>query len=197
MAETRLVFLGAPGSGKGTQAERLSPRLGVPAISTGEMLRDAVAAQSELGRRVTEIMGSGDLVDDATMVQVVTERLAKDDARQGFILDGYPRTMAQVEALDGILAGRGECLGAVLLIEVREAELVRRALARQRDDDTGEVIRTRLEVYREKTEPLVRHYADRGLLRRVDGDQPIESVTRAILEAIEGGPHATGVAVEG
>lgn len=197
MAETRLVFLGAPGSGKGTQAERLSARLGVPAISTGEMLRDAVAAQSELGRRVAEIMGSGDLVDDATMAQVVSERLAKDDARQGFILDGYPRTMAQVEALDGILAGRGESLDAVLLIEVPEAELVRRALARQRDDDTGEVIRTRLEVYREKTEPPVRHYADRGLLRQVDGDQPIESVTRAILEAIEGGPGAAGVAVEG
>jgi adenylate kinase len=191
------VFLGAPGSGKGTQAERLSARLGVPAISTGEMLRDAVAAQSELGRRVAEIMGSGDLVDDATMAQVVSERLAKDDARQGFILDGYPRTMAQVEALDGILAGRGESLDAVLLIEVPEAELVRRALARQRDDDTGEVIRTRLEVYREKTEPPVRHYADRGLLRQVDGDQPIESVTRAILEAIEGGPGAAGVAVEG
>jgi adenylate kinase len=161
------------------------------------MLRDAVAAQSELGRRVAEIMGSGDLVDDATMAQVVSERLAKDDARQGFILDGYPRTMAQVEALDGILAGRGESLDAVLLIEVPEAELVRRALARQRDDDTGEVIRTRLEVYREKTEPPVRHYADRGLLRQVDGDQPIESVTRAILEAIEGGPGAAGVAVEG
>lgn len=184
MAELRVVFLGAPGSGKGTQAERLSARLGVPAISTGEMLRDAVAAQSELGRRVEEIMSSGALVDDATMAAVVTERLARDDARGGFILDGYPRTLVQAGELDRILSGRGERLDAVVLIEVPEAELARRALARQRNDDTEEVIRTRLDVYREKTEPLVRHYAEHGVLHRVDGDQTIEAVTDAILSTL-------------
>lgn len=184
MAETRLVFLGAPGSGKGTQAEQLSERLGVPAVSTGEMLRSAVAAQNELGRRVAEIMGSGDLVDDATMEAVVEERLDREDARSGFILDGYPRTLAQAEALDRILAGRDEELHAVVLIEVPESELVRRALARQRDDDTEDVIRTRLDVYREKTEPLVRHYAERGQLHRVDGDRPIDEVTDAIASVL-------------
>lgn len=196
MAETRLVFLGPPGSGKGTQAERLSSRLGVPAISTGKMLRDAVKAESELGRRVGEIMGSGDLVDDETMAAVVQERLAQDDARAGFILDGYPRTLAQAAALDAILADMDEQLDAVVLIEVPEAELVRRALARQREDDTEEVIRTRLEVYRDKTEPLVRHYADRGRLHRVDGHQSMDEVAEAIAEAIEGGLNETEMAVE-
>lgn len=187
MAETRLVFLGAPGSGKGTQAERLSRRLGVPAISTGEMLRDAVAAGSELGGRVAEIMGSGALVDDETMAAVMSERLGQQDARRGFILDGYPRTLSQAAALDRILASREEALDAVVLIDVPEAELVRRALARQREDDTEEVIRTRLQVYREKTEPLVRHYTGRGLLHHVDGDRPVERVTEAIVDAVEGG----------
>jgi len=196
VAETRLVFLGPPGSGKGTQAERLSSRLGVPAISTGKMLRDAVKAESELGRRVGEIMGSGDLVDDETMAAVVQERLAQDDARAGFILDGYPRTLAQAAALDAILADMDEQLDAVVLIEVPEAELVRRALARQREDDTEEVIRTRLEVYRDKTEPLVRHYADRGRLHRVDGHQSMDEVAEAIAEAIEGGLNETEMAVE-
>lgn len=180
VAETRLVFLGAPGSGKGTQAERLSGRLGVPTVSTGEMLRSAVAVQNDLGRRVAEIMGSGDLVDDATMEAVVAERLDREDARAGFILDGYPRTLVQAAALEGILADRDEELDAVILIEVPEAELVRRALARQREDDTEEVIRTRLEVYREKTEPLVRHYAELGLLHRIDGHRSIDEVTEAI-----------------
>jgi len=196
VAETRLVFLGPPGSGKGTQAERLSSRLGVPAISTGKMLRHAVKAESELGRRVGEIMGSGDLVDDETMAAVVQERLAQDDARAGFILDGYPRTLAQAAALDAILADMDEQLDAVVLIEVPEAELVRRALARQREDDTEEVIRTRLEVYRDKTEPLVRHYADRGRLHRVDGHQSMDEVAEAIAEAIEGGLNETEMAVE-
>jgi adenylate kinase len=180
----RLVFLGAPGCGKGTQAARLSERLGVPAVSTGEMLRNAVTAESELGRRVAEIMSSGDLVDDVTMTAVVAERLSRNDARAGFILDGYPRTLAQVEALDRILADRNERLDAVVLLEVPEEELIRRALARRREDDADDVIRTRLDVYSEKTEPLVRCYADRGLLHRVDGDRPVEAVTDAIATVL-------------
>lgn len=181
MAEQRLVLLGAPGSGKGTQAERLAARLAIPAISTGEMLRAAVAEGAALGERVAGIMAAGELVDDATMGAVVRERLAKQDARPGFILDGYPRTLAQAAALDGILAGRGAELDAVVRIDVPEAELVRRALERRRADDSDEVVRTRLEVYRAKTEPLIAHYRQRGLLREVNGWRPIEEVTDEIL----------------
>ena len=180
----KLVFLGPPGSGKGTQAEVLAEQLGVSHISTGAMLRDAVAEGTELGRKVEGIMSSGALVDDDTMAEVVRERLAKDDAREGFILDGYPRTLPQAETLGTILSRDGAALDGVVLIDVPEDELVRRAVARQRADDKEEVVRQRLRVYREKTEPLIDYYRDRGLLRAVDGDQPIEEVTSRILEAI-------------
>lgn len=181
MAEMRIVLLGAPGSGKGTQAERLAGRLGVPAISTGEMLRAAVAGDTPLGQRVEQIMAVGDLVDDTTMTAVVEERLGKSDARRGFILDGYPRTIAQVQTLDELLAAAGQSLDAVVRIEVSETELVRRALARRRADDGEEVLKARLAVYREKTEPLIAHYGDRGLLREVDGSRSMEEVTDEIL----------------
>jgi adenylate kinase len=180
-------MLGAPGSGKGTQAAILAERLGVPAISTGDMLRAAVAAGNELGRRVDDIMSSGALVDDATMEAVVRERLAHSDARHGFLLDGYPRTLDQARALERILGERGERLGDVLLIDVPEAELVARALARKRTDDREEVIRERLRVYREKTAPLIGYYRERRLLAEVDGHQPIERVTSALLSALEAG----------
>ena len=180
----RLVFLGPPGSGKGTQAEVIAETLGVPHVSTGDMLRAAVDEGSELGRKVEEIMGAGELVDDDTMAEVVRARLAKDDARKGFILDGYPRTLPQAETLEGILDGRDEELDAVVLIEVPEEELVRRSLERQRADDTEEVIRERQRVYRHKTEPLIDHYREHGLLREVDGHAPIEEVTSRILEVV-------------
>ncbi len=185
MAEQRLVLLGAPGSGKGTQAERLARLLELPAISTGEMLRAAVAAGNALGAQVERIMAAGDLVDDATMAEVVSERLAVADAGRGFILDGYPRTAVQAATLDGILAAAGEELDAVVLIEVPTPELVRRALARHRPDDDEAVVRTRLAVYHEKTEPLVAHYRGRGLLRAVDGSRSIERVTDEILAVLE------------
>jgi adenylate kinase len=153
------------------------------------MLRDAVAEGSELGRKVDGIMSSGALVDDDTMAEVVRERLAKDDARRGFILDGYPRTLPQAETLGTILSadpsGTGATLDAVVLIDVPEDELVRRALARQRADDKEEVVRERLRVYREKTEPLIDHYRGRGLLRAVDGNATIDEVTARILGAID------------
>lgn len=184
MDGARIVLLGAPGSGKGTQAERLVEHLGVPAISTGDMLRAAVRDGSELGRKVESIMASGALVDDQTMAAVVRERLSKEDARAGFQLDGYPRTIGQVDTLDGILAEQGVELTGVVRILVPEDELVRRALARGRADDNEEVIRHRLAVYRDKTEPLSRHYEARGLLREVDGHQAIDEVTESILEAL-------------
>jgi adenylate kinase len=177
----RVVLLGPPGAGKGTQAQVLGRRLGVPAISTGDMLREAVADGSELGRKVKEIMTSGALVDDATMAEVVRGRLAKPDVCAGFLLDGYPRTLPQAETLAGILRGEGCDLDAVLLVDVPEEELVRRTLARGRADDKEGVIRERLRVYREKTAPLIGYYRQRGLLREIDGNLPIQEVTAAML----------------
>jgi adenylate kinase len=184
----RIVLLGPPNAGKGTQAEMLRSRLGVPGISTGDMLRREAASGTPLGRRVKSIMDSGDLVDDATMAEVVRERLRQADGGRGFLLDGYPRTLAQAETLAAILAAAGRPLDAVLLIAVPEAELERRALARGRSDDREEVIRERLRVYREKTEPLIGYYRRLGLLREVDGHRPIEEVGRQLLAGIEAHP---------
>lgn len=183
-AISRVVMLGPPGSGKGTQAAFLSESLGVPAISTGDMLRQAVAAGSELGRKVEDIMASGALVDDDTMADVVRERLRQEDAVDGFLLDGYPRTLGQAETLEGILEDAGVQLDAVALIDVPEEELVRRALARKRADDKEDVIRERLRVYSEKTSPLIQHYRDLALLRPVNGHQSMEQVTSDLLSAL-------------
>jgi adenylate kinase len=182
----RAVLLGAPGSGKGTQAERLARALGVPAISTGEMLRQAVARRSELGNRVEGVMASGELVDDGLMAEVVGDRLSQPDAAHGFLLDGYPRTPRQADTLDGLLERSRRQLDVVLLLDVPEEVLVRRALLRRRADDTEDVIRERLRVYRQKTEPLVDRYSGRGLLVRVDGDRTIEEVSESLLTALRG-----------
>jgi adenylate kinase len=177
-------MLGPPGSGKGTQAAILADLLGVPAISTGEMLRRAVASGSELGRRVEEFMSSGGLVDDRTMAEVVRERLSREDAASGYLLDGYPRTLAQAGTLGRILEESRQELDAVIFVDAPEDELVRRALARQREDDTEAVVRHRHEVYRESTAPLVEYYDRLGLLRRIDGSQTIEAVNDAIRQAL-------------
>jgi len=180
----RIVLLGPPGAGKGTQAELLADQLGVPAISTGDMLRQAVSSGTELGGKVQGIMASGALVDDGTMADVVKDRLAKADARQGFLLDGYPRTLPQAHTLEGILSAAGRELDAVVLVEVPEEELVRRAVLRGRGDDSEEVVRERLRVYREKTEPLIGYYRERGLLYPIDGNLPVEKVTSQMLIAL-------------
>lgn len=177
----RVVLLGPPGAGKGTQAQMLCDRLGVCPISTGDMLREAVAAGSELGERVKGILDAGGLVDDATMADVVRERLARPDVCKGFLLDGYPRTLPQAETLAGILDDAGLSLDAVLLIAVPEDELVRRTLLRGRADDKEEVIRERLRVYREKTAPLIGYYRQRGLLHEIDGNRPVEEVSAQML----------------
>jgi adenylate kinase len=179
-----VVFIGPPSSGKGTQARIVGERLRVPAISTGDMLREAVADGSELGRRVAAILAAGELVDDETMARVVRERLARADTGRGFILDGYPRTLAQAETLGRILGERGEKLDAALLIDAPEDELVARALGRGRQDDREEVLRERLRLYREKTAPLVGYYEERGVLARVDGDHPVEEVTVRVLSEL-------------
>ncbi|MDH3744159.1 MAG: adenylate kinase [Acidobacteriota bacterium] len=186
---TRIVMLGPPGSGKGTQAALLSEVLGVPAISTGEMLRQAIETGSELGLRVAEIVGSGALVDDPTMADVVRARLAQDDAKDGFLLDGYPRTIEQVRALDRILEELGVALEMVIFVDAPERELIRRALARRREDDTEEVIQHRLTVYREKTQPLVEHYREKGQLETVDGDKSIAQVATAVQHLVSRGSN--------
>jgi adenylate kinase len=180
----KVVLLGPPGAGKGTQAQLLSARLGVPAISTGDMLREAVAAGSELGARVEGVMASGELVDDALMAEVVRERLAKPDARTGYLLDGYPRTLPQAQTLEGILADAGQALDAVVMVDVPVDELVRRSLLRGRADDTEEVIRERQRVYREKTEPLIGYYRERGLLHEIDGHRSVDEVTASVFAAL-------------
>jgi adenylate kinase len=186
-----VVLLGPPGAGKGTQGQVLCRHLGVPAISTGDMLREAVAGGTPLGNKVRGIMASGELVDDATMADVVRDRLARPDAGRGYLLDGYPRTLSQAETLAGILRDAGQDLDAVLLVEVPEDELVRRTLLRGRADDQEAVIRERLRVYREKTAPLIGYYKERGLLREIDGNRPIEDVTARML-SLFGTGHGVG-----
>lgn len=184
MAKKRVVFLGPPNSGKGTQAVGLAALLGVPAISTGDMLRAEKAAGSALGKRVQSVLDSGQLVDDDLMAEVVTSRLAQADALEGFLLDGYPRTLPQAATLEGILEGQGAKLDHVLLVEAPEEVLVKRALGRGRVDDTDEVVRERLRVYRRQTEPLVDYYRRQNLLQEIDGNQPIETVEGAIKAAV-------------
>jgi adenylate kinase len=185
-ARFRVILLGPPGSGKGTQGEVLSKKFDVPQISTGDMLRSAIAAGSELGKKVQDIMSAGALVDDETMLEVVTERLGQADTARGFLLDGYPRTLPQARSLDRILGNIGGGIDHVLLVEVPEEELVRRMVARGRVDDTLEVARDRQRIYRETTEPLVEYYGERGLVRRIAGFQPISDVTRQMIVALEG-----------
>ena len=169
----RVIFLGPPGSGKGTQAGLLAERLGVPAISTGEILRSAVREGTPLGRQAQEVMEKGALVSDDLIVSLIRDRTSARDARAGFILDGFPRTLAQAEALESMLAGNGDAVSAVVNFLVPEPELVSRMLGRAKDegraDDRPETIRERLRVYRDKTEPLVDYYRKRELLADVDG----------------------------
>jgi adenylate kinase len=184
----RLLFLGPPGAGKGTQAQRLVTRLGIPQISTGEMLRAAQAAGTDLGRQVKAIMERGELVPDPVVIRVVEERLAQPDARKGFILDGFPRTLEQAKALDALLARLGLRLERCLAIQVDEEELVDRLLKRSqlehRTDDDEPTIRKRMEVYRERTAPLIAYYRGRGALAEVDGLGAVEEVARRIDEAL-------------
>ena len=185
---TRLVLLGPPGAGKGTQAKLLSARLGVPAISTGDIFRAHVAEGTELGRTVQEYLNAGRYVPDAVTNQMVRDRLQQPDATGGFILDGYPRTTDQVRELDEMLAEVGAELEHVLEITADTDELVRRlskrAAEQGRSDDTEEVIRTRQQVYAEQTAPLVEVYSRRGLLRSVDGLGEISGVTSRLVSAL-------------
>jgi adenylate kinase len=185
---SRLILVGPPGAGKGTQAARLSEALGVPAISTGDIFRANVKEQTELGRRAQRYMDAGEYVPDEVTNEMVRARLAEDDASGGFLLDGYPRTADQVAELDGMLADAGTSLDAVVELTADTDEVVARLLQRAteqgRADDTEVVIRRRLEVYAEQTAPLIDVYEQRGLVRRVDGMASIDEVTAALREAL-------------
>ncbi len=186
---TRLLLIGMPGAGKGTQAERLSQAFGIPAISTGDIFRHNVKNETELGKQAKAFMDRGEYVPDSLTNELVRDRLSNQDARAGFLLDGYPRTGEQVEELDAILAESGEKLDAVVQLTADTDEVVRRLLGRAaqqgRADDTEEVIRRRLEIYEEQTAPLTSLYAQRGLVIMIDGLGAVEEVTARILEALE------------
>ena len=208
---TNLILLGAPGAGKGTQAKRLVAEFRIPQISTGDILRAKRKERGELARKLDEIMAAGQLVPDETVIAIIEERLRDDDCRDGFILDGFPRTVAQADALDQGLEKMGRRLGHVLLIDVPMEMLVERLTGRrickacgyefhvsfkppaaegvcdecggeliQREDDTEEVIRRRLQEYEEKTSPLIDYYTRKGLLRRIDGTGEMDAVTARI-----------------
>jgi adenylate kinase len=186
----RIVLLGPPGAGKGTQAARIARRFSAPHIATGDIFRANVASGTELGRVAQEYMDRGDLVPDDVVIAMVMERLAGDDCERGFVLDGFPRTVNQAEALDRRLVGLGTPLEAALSFDVTEEELLRRlagrAAAEHRSDDAEQTIRHRLEVFGIKTRPLIDYYAHRGLLVNVDAMGPIEVVTKRILDDLEG-----------
>jgi adenylate kinase len=190
MSELGIVMLGAPGAGKGTQAVRIAEAHGIPHISTGEMLRSAIAAGSELGLKVKEIVESGALVPDELVVEVTRERLSQPDARSGFVLDGFPRTIGQAEALDTLLAELDRPLEIVLELELEEETAVERMLGRAaeqgRADDTPEVIKNRFEVYRRQTEPLSNYYRSTGILVAVDSSPGMDEVFAEIERVLAG-----------
>jgi len=192
-----ILFLGPPGSGKGTQAKRLAERLRIPAISTGDILREAVARKTPLGRQVAAVMERGDLVPDATMIELVRERLAAPDVRRGFILDGFPRTVAQAQALERELSGNGRSVSAVINLSVPEEILIERLAGRSRaegrPDDRPDAVRERLRVYGDKTAPLVEFFRVRGVLTDVPGVGGISEVADSIERAI-GAPRTQGAA---
>jgi adenylate kinase len=186
----RIILLGPPGSGKGTQAQRLVQRYGIVQLSTGEMLRAAVAAGTAIGLKAKDIMASGGLVPDEVVVGIISDRIEQDDARNGFILDGFPRTVPQAEALDELLKHKHMKLDAVIELRVNESALLQRVETRAaetlargeevRIDDTPEVLVKRLASYRSQTEPLIHYYSEKRKLITVDGMMTIEHVTREI-----------------
>jgi adenylate kinase len=183
-----LLVLGPQGAGKGTQAKRIAADFGIPHVSTGDMFRAAIAARSELGQKVEPILASGELVPDALTIELIRERLGADDARLGFVIDGFPRNLAQADALDTMLAEIGRELDAVLYFElpddIARERLLRRAVEENRPDDTREVIDRRLEIYHDETEPIVEHYRASGKLVPLHGERSVDEVYAEVTDAL-------------
>lgn len=201
-----IILLGPPGAGKGTQAARLEESYGLKQLSTGDMLRAAVASGSDLGKEVQAIIDAGDLVSDDIMVRMIEQRIAQDDCAKGFILDGFPRTEAQAEALDTMLGKSGSKIDAVLVMEVDEEELFNRIETRAKEagdsaraDDNAETLRKRLGVYKEQTAPVLPFYEAKGVLHKIDGMASMDDVTRQIEGALGlgGGPAPRQTAAPG
>jgi adenylate kinase len=186
----RLIFMGPPGAGKGTQAQVVAARYNIPAISTGDIFRKNVSEGTELGLEAKRFMDAGEYVPDSVTNRMVRNRIDEEDAAKGFLLDGYPRTLAQVDELDGMIAFTGHKLDAVVVLAVDPEELVRRLTARAetegRTDDTEDVVRRRQEVYAEQTEPLIDVYRGHGILLEVDGSGSVDEVTARIFDALDG-----------
>ena len=188
----KLIFLGPPGAGKGTQAARIETAYEIPQLSTGDMLRAAVAAGTEIGKLAKDIMARGDLVPDEVVVGIISERIQAPDCANGFILDGFPRNVSQARSLDGVLVEKGINLDAVIELAVDPEILIARILKRAqesadgpRDDDTEEALQHRLRVYEEQTAPVADFYAEKGILRTLDGMQEIDEVTQQIRSALD------------
>lgn len=188
-APARLLIVGPPGAGKGTQATGLADAYGIPAISTGDIFRENIKNGTELGKKVQEITAAGELVPDSLTNELVQDRIGQDDAQNGFLLDGYPRTLGQVEFLTGLLEAEGQAIDAVVQLEVDTDAVVARLLKRAQElgrvDDTEEVIRHRQEVYANETAPILGVYEQRGSLVKVDGMGTVEEVAQRILDALE------------
>ena len=188
----KLIFLGPPGAGKGTQAARIEAAYEIPQLSTGDMLRAAVAAGTDIGKQAKDIMARGDLVPDEVVVSIISERIQAADCANGFILDGFPRNVSQARALDGVLVEKSINLDAVIELAVDPEILIARILKRAqetaggpRDDDTEEALQHRLRVYEEQTAPVADFYAEKGILRTLDGMQEIDEVTQQIRSALD------------
>jgi adenylate kinase len=183
-----LLVLGPQGAGKGTQAKRIAADYGIPHVSTGDMFRAAIAEQSELGRKVEPILAAGELVPDELTIELIRERLSRDDARTGFVLDGFPRNPAQADALDALLAEIGRELDAILYFdlpdEVARERMLRRAAEENRADDTPEVIDRRLAIYHAETEPIVEHYRATGKLVPLHAERTVDEVYAEVQEAL-------------
>jgi adenylate kinase len=190
----RLIMMGPPGAGKGTQAKFVAEHFGIPAISTGDIFRANVSQGTELGLEAKRYMDAGDYVPDEVTNRMVRNRIDEPDGDPGFLLDGYPRTLAQVEELDGMIKFTGHSLDAVVVLTVDADEIVQRLLQRAqvegRADDTEDVIRRRQEIYAEQTEPLIEVYRDRGILIEVDGMGEVGDVTQRIFDALDTIPES-------
>jgi adenylate kinase len=190
----RLILMGPPGAGKGTQAKYVAEHFGIPAISTGDIFRANVTNGTELGLEAEKYMKAGEYVPDEITNQMVRNRIAEPDAEPGFLLDGYPRTLAQVEELDAMIDDTGHRLDAVVVLTVDSEEVVQRLLQRAqtegRADDTEEVIRRRQEIYLEETAPLISVYQERGIVHEIDGMGEVEDVTKRIFEALDVVPQS-------